>query len=287
MDAGNTVTLTLAFSENVTVTGGNPTMKLNDGGTATYAGGSGTDALTFTYLVGAGQNTADLAVNGIALNGATIRDGAGNNAVLSGAATNPLGTLQIDTKAPTIFSIIASGSGITNGNGDLDAGNTVKLTVNFSENVTVTGTPVLKLNDGSTASYAGGSGTSALTFAYLVTAGDNTPDLTVTGLVLNSGATIADGAGNIAVLSGAVKNPAGTLKIDTTVPTVTSVVASPSTGEVTTGHTVRITLNTSEAVTLQRRSGPVAQRRRYRKLRCGAIQHRKRWPSIIQWHQAK
>ena len=49
----------------------------------------------------------------------------------------------------------------------------------------MTGTPVLKLNDGGTASYTGGSGTSALTFAYLVAAGDNTPDLTVTGLVLN------------------------------------------------------------------------------------------------------
>ena len=223
-------------------------MKLNDGGNATYTGGSGTSALTFTYLVGAGQNTADLAVNGLALNGATIKDGAGNNAVLSGAVTNPPGTLQIDTKAPTISSIIASGTGITNGNGDLDAGNTVKLTVNFSENVTVTGTPVLKLNDGGTASYTGGSGTSALTFAYLVAAGDNTPDLTVTGLVLNSGATIADGAGNIAVLSGAVKNPAGTLKIDTTAPTVTNVVSSVTTGEVTTGHAIRITLDTSEAV---------------------------------------
>ena len=164
--------------------------------------------------------------------------------------TNPAGILQIDTKAPTISSIIASGTGITNGNGDLAAGNTVELTVNFSENVTVTGTPVLKLNDGGAASYTGGSGTSALTFAYLVAAGDNTPDLTVTGLVLNGGATIADGAGNNAVLSGAVKNPAGTLKIDTTAPTVTNVVASPSSGEVTTGHAVRITLNTSEAVTL-------------------------------------
>jgi hypothetical protein len=47
-----------------------------------------------------------------------------------------------------------------------------------------------------------------------------------------------------------VKNPAGTLKIDTTAPTVTQVTASPGTGEVTTGHTVRITLSMSEAVTI-------------------------------------
>ena len=48
------------MSEAVTVntTGGTPTLTLNDGGTATYSGGSGTTALTFSYTVGAGQNTA-------------------------------------------------------------------------------------------------------------------------------------------------------------------------------------------------------------------------------------
>ena len=34
-----------------------PTLTLNDGGTATYTGGSGTNALTFSYTVAAGQNT--------------------------------------------------------------------------------------------------------------------------------------------------------------------------------------------------------------------------------------
>jgi hypothetical protein len=45
-------------------------------------------------------------------------------------------------------------------------------------------------------------------------------------------------------------NPAGTLQIDTTAPTVTAVVASPASGEVVTGHAVTITLDTSEAVTV-------------------------------------
>ena len=252
LNAGETVTLTVNFSENVTVAGGTPTLALNDGGTATYTGGSGTSALNFTYMVAAGQNTADLTVNGLALNGATIKDGAGNNAIRSGAATNPAGILQIDTTAPTIRSVVASGTGITGGAGDLDAGNTVTLTVNFSEAVTVAGvtsstTPFLTLNDLGAATYIGGSGTTALTFAYTVAAGQNTPDLTVTGLNLN-GATIEDGAGNNTVLSGAVRNPAGILKIDTTAPTVTKVVSSVTTGEVTTGHNIRITLDTSEAV---------------------------------------
>ena len=55
----------------MTVAGGTPTLTLNDGGTATYTGGSGTNALTFSYTVGAGQNTADLAVTAVNLNGAT------------------------------------------------------------------------------------------------------------------------------------------------------------------------------------------------------------------------
>ena len=58
------------------------------------------------------------------------------------------------------------------------------------------GVPALLLNDGGTASYTGGSGTSTLTFAHTATAGQNTADLTVTGSALN-GATILDGAGNV------------------------------------------------------------------------------------------
>src|SRR5262249_26414790 len=47
---GNTITFTLTMSSAVTVSG-TPTLSLNDGGTATYAGGSGTNALTFNYTV--------------------------------------------------------------------------------------------------------------------------------------------------------------------------------------------------------------------------------------------
>ena len=105
LNAGNVVTLTLNLSEAVTVAGGTPTLTLNDGGTATYTGGSGSSALTFSYTVAAGQNTADLAVTAVNLNTATVKDGAGNAANLTGAVTNPAGTLQIDTTAPTVTAI--------------------------------------------------------------------------------------------------------------------------------------------------------------------------------------
>ena len=153
LNAGKVVTLTLTMSEAVTVAGGTPTLTLNDGGTATYTGGSGTNALTFSYTVLAGQNTPDLMTTAVNLNGATIKDGAGNgaNLSLSGIAQ---GSPQIDTTAPTVSSLTESPS-----SGDLNVGKVVTLTVNLSEAVTVAGTPTLTLNDGGTATYTGGSGT--------------------------------------------------------------------------------------------------------------------------------
>ena len=104
LNAGKMVTLTLDMSEAVTVntTGGTPTLTLNDGGTATYVSGSGTNALTFSYTVAAGQNTADLMATAVNLNGATITDGAGNAANLSLTGLTQ-SSPQIDTTTPTVI----------------------------------------------------------------------------------------------------------------------------------------------------------------------------------------
>ena len=60
------------LSQAVSVAGGTPTLTLNDGGTATYTGGSGSNALNFSYTVAAGQSTPALAVTAVNLNGATV-----------------------------------------------------------------------------------------------------------------------------------------------------------------------------------------------------------------------
>src|SRR5262249_340451 len=147
---------------------------------------SGTSALTFSYTVGAGQNTAALAATAVNLNAATITDSAANAANLSLSALTQTGP-QIDTTAPVITSIAESPS-----NGQLNAGKIVAYTITMSEPVTMLGgTPSLSLNDGGTATYTGGSGTSALTFSYTVLAGQNTPDLLVTAFNLN-GASLLD-----------------------------------------------------------------------------------------------
>ena len=116
LSAGSAVTLTLNLSEAVTVAGGTPTLTLNDGGTATYSGGSGTNALTFSYTVGAGQNTSALAATAVNLNSATIKDSGGNAANLSLSGLTQTGP-QIDTTTPTITSVTESPA-----SGDFNAG---------------------------------------------------------------------------------------------------------------------------------------------------------------------
>jgi len=243
---GNTVKLTLTMSEAVTVTG-TPTLSLNDGGTATYTGGSGTDGLTFSYTVS--TKDSDVSALGITQvnepNGATIKDANGNAANMAGAVTTISG-LKIDPPL-TVSSVVATGKGITNGSGDLNAGHVVTLTVNLSGAATVNGTPTLTLNDGGTATYTGGSGSNALTFGYTVAAGQNTPDLAVTAVNLGT-ATVIDALGNAANLAGAVTNPPGTLQIEATAPTVKTVTVAPTSNDVETGGTVTTTLTMSEIV---------------------------------------
>ena len=145
---------------------------------------------------------------------------------------------------PTISSIAESPA-----SGHLNAGQTVTLTLNFNEAVTVAGgTPTLTLNDGGTATYTGGSGSSALTFSYTILAGQNTPDLMVTAVNLNA-ASVKDSAGNTANLSLTGPTQTGPY-IGTVTPVITSLVESPSSGDLGVGKTVILTLGLNEAVTV-------------------------------------
>ena len=99
---GQDLYFTLVASEALIVTG-TPALTLNDGGTATYFGGSGSAYVYFHTAVAAGQNAAVLAVTGVALNGGTIQDLAGNDAVLTGANATFAG-LQVDT-SPLLLAV--------------------------------------------------------------------------------------------------------------------------------------------------------------------------------------
>ncbi|WP_076865758.1 beta strand repeat-containing protein [Bradyrhizobium mercantei] len=198
--AGSLITLTLGFDEAVNVTGA-PTLALNDGGIAQYVGGSGSNTLIYQYTVGAGENTADLAVTAANLNGGTIKDQAGNDADLAGAIGNPAGILQIDTIAPHLADITA-----TPASGTQTAGSLIQFTLDFDEAVQLAGgSPTLSLNDGGTATFDAAAtallgDASKLVFDHIVAAGDPpTSPLAITGFNAN-GAVVTDLAGNLADL---------------------------------------------------------------------------------------
>ena len=197
LNAGKSGTVTLTTSEAVTVTGGTPTLTLNDGATATYdAAHSTSTSLVFDYTAAAGQNTASLAATAVNLNSAIVSDGAGNGANLSLSGLTQNGP-QIDTMSPTVASVVDSFS-----SGDLNAGKSGTVTLTTSEAVTVTGgAPTLTLNDGGSATYdAAHSTATSLVFDYTVAAGQNTASLAATAVTLNS-AIVSDSAGNAANLS--------------------------------------------------------------------------------------
>lgn len=121
--AGAVIPVQVVFSEPVFVTG-TPRMTLETGAAdavVSYVSGSGSDSLTFTYTVVAGDNATDLdyVAGSLELNGGTIRDAADLDADLALPAPGAPGSLGankalvIDTTAPE-SSIVAGPAGATN-----------------------------------------------------------------------------------------------------------------------------------------------------------------------------
>ncbi|WP_207429040.1 YDG domain-containing protein [Pedobacter sp. SYSU D00535] len=183
------------ISEAVVVTG-TPQLSIQIGSTdrdAAYSPGeSNATSLRFRYTVVLGDlDTDGILLNSLSLNGGTIRDLAGNNAVLTLKAYDASKVL-VDAVPPTVTSVTPPSDAT------YSLGQNLDFKVNFSENVNVTitgGTPYLSLalNTGTVrAPYVAGSGTTALTFRYTVVAGDKDLDgVAVSALNINGG-TIKD-----------------------------------------------------------------------------------------------
>ena len=170
-------------------TEGSPTLAIALAGRrhdAAYVSGSGTATLRFALETPAGAEGAGAAraiANGLVLNGATVRDADGNDAVLEFGENPRIASLAIGA-AP-------------GGDGTWDAGETVEVAVTFEEPVTVdteAGTPALRARVGAATyaiPYASGTGTDTLTFS--ITREDGAapaPTVIVEGdsLALNRGA---------------------------------------------------------------------------------------------------
>jgi fibronectin type 3 domain-containing protein len=83
--AGQSINVTVTFSEAVSLTGGNLAVTLNTGGQAVIAPFSSASIVMGTYTVSAGQNTTHLTANSPLqlAGGAALRDAAGQNATLT------------------------------------------------------------------------------------------------------------------------------------------------------------------------------------------------------------
>jgi hypothetical protein len=261
---GDVLTVQVSFSKPVTVAGGTPSLTLETGAvdrTVSYAAGSGTATLSFSYTVGAGDINADLdyvATVSLSGNGATIRDSHSNDATLTLAAPGAAGSLaanknlDVDGVVPVITGVSA-----TNANGLFKLGDVLTVQVTFNKPVTVAGgTPTLALETGAvdrTVNYTAGTGTATLSFSYTVGAGDINADLDYVAAASLSanGATIRDSHSNDATLTLAAPGAAGSLAanknldVDGVVPVITSVSATNANGLFKLGDalTVQVTFN--------------------------------------------
>ena len=209
---GDAIEVTVTFSENVTVTG-TPQLELDLGDTAKTADYSSTAgaAVVFSYTVASDDNDNDgiaISADKLTLNDGTIQDEAENDATLTHDAVAADSGHRVDgsdTTAPTISSLSFTsdpGSDRTYGTGD-----TIQVTVTFSENVTVTGSPQLELSMSNSsnrqAGYSSNSSGADVVFEYTVVVGDRASDgleIQANKLTLNGG-TIQDASGNDATLT--------------------------------------------------------------------------------------
>ncbi|MDE3739996.1 Ig-like domain-containing protein [Pseudomonas resinovorans] len=260
---GDVITITVTFDQAVIVdtSGGVPTLLLETGlldRTVTYVSGSGSNTLSFSYTVQAGDLSADLdyqSSGALALNGGSIRNAGNASAILTlpttGGADSIAGQhgIVIDGVVPQVTGVSVPA------NGTYVAGQNLDFTVNLSEAVTVDttgGTPriAITLDGGGTvfADYLSGSGTTALVFRLTVASGQlDTNGISVGGTIQANGGTLRDGVGNDANTS--LNNVASTtgVRVDAVVPVVGSV-SVPVGIPYNAGDTLTFVVNASEAV---------------------------------------
>ncbi|SVA67368.1 uncharacterized protein METZ01_LOCUS120222, partial [marine metagenome] len=190
----------------LSISGG--TADITNNGTPTSFSASGN-----VYTLGIGRSTlADGSETLTVLpadNG--IYDASGNE---SSNTTQSNNTATLNDKAPpTVTSVSA-----TTADGAYNTGDVIAVTVTFSENVTVSGTPQLTLETGATDAVVNFTSVSdaTLTFNYTIASGHLNSDLdytSTTALALNSG-TIRDAATNNATLTLPTPGASGSLAVN-------------------------------------------------------------------------
>lgn len=237
---------------------------------ALFNGGSGTEQLSFRYTVQEGELDMDgievapmiVTIDNLipgprpmesslpAPGGFTVTDLAGNHPdnLEFGSVPSTTGVL-VDAVAPSVATVTAPANGIYR------KGDGLNFTVQFTEPIVVTGSPLLQVVVGDQvkqALYQSGSGTSTLAFRYTVGAGDQDTDgisFQQSTISLNGG-TLADVAGNASKLSFGPVDMTGVL-VDAVAPTLQTVRIASSNSNTTVakeGDVITLQFVASEAI---------------------------------------
>lgn len=202
-NAGEKITFSMTFSENVYVTGTPKfVMNLTTGGAVdvTYVTGSGSTILSFSYTIAntvSDTNGFDGITSPIDVGTGAIKDVVGNNAnldfsALVAAVITYSSNVQISGLYPYVINITIPVNGTYVANDNLD------FILEFDRPVTVSGAPYMEIAIGSNtrqAQYLSGSGTELITFRYTAVPGDVDSDgISVTGSIVQNAGDIVDTA---------------------------------------------------------------------------------------------
>ena len=214
---GETIRVGITFDAPVYVSG-NLTLDLSIGArtrTAAFQDGSGSRTLLFRYTVQAGDRDDDgisIGAGPGSLTGGAIEDGDGVPANRAFTAVRNLAAHKVapadddddggDGETPRISNVAITSSPAARS--PYRTGDAIVVTITFSETVTVTGSPRLMLAIGANqraAAYNAGSGSTRLTFRYVVRSDDQDEDGISIGPGPGSltGGTIRDADGNNAL----------------------------------------------------------------------------------------
>ena len=269
------IEVTVTFSADIRVTG-NPKIEIDVGGharDALYQSHSGT-AIIFSYTVAENDEDTDgvsIDANRLTTDGGTIESPSGTAATLTHTALSNQSSHKVDGVRPTIQSVSHS-QGRSPRQNIYIAGDIVIVTVKFSEEVLVTGTPQIKLDldgkeklaDFQTAYnscaaeavtplttclqriFLGNRRGQATSFYYTVAKGDQDTNgfaVPANAINLNQG-SIKDAAGNTATLTHVTLADSPQGIIDGVAPTISSITITSDPGDDDTYHS-------GEAITLQ------------------------------------
>ena len=241
---GDVIDLTITFDQVVLVdtSGGTPSLLLETGAidrSAIYLAGSGSNTLTFRYTVQAGDVSADLdyqSSTALSLNGATIRSGAGNDAVLTLELPGTAGSLGANTAL--VIDGVRPTASIMVGDTALSIGETTTVTITFSEAVSGLTVSDFAVANGALSGLSSSDG--GITWTATLTPDANIEDTSNLIALDNTGYT--DAAGN----TGTGTTDSNNYAIDTLRPTASIVVNDTA---LAAGETTTVTITFSEAVT--------------------------------------